>query len=597
MASSPQTLPKSDILRQLEEFDTLFKLRQGYKVTDVEKETLLSLASGAEAEARSADGEIARLRAVLLELERSRDSLLKAASQARSLFAPIRKVPPEILGEIFFLTYSSIQFSDGALTAGRGMPTVLTGEVCSSWRDIAVSTRKLWACITITMEHGLQVPPWQLQRFKKVLELSGDVLLDLTVETAPWITPFQQMRSSVVFPLLYKHSQRWKHLTLDGHPGFLAEFFRPDLSPGSFNSESSSLSLRLPSLNSLKLVIAGITTHGELHIPATSAPNFRYVSIMKKWHLPSRLSIELPWEQLGMLTFGVDHLSEFFDALSKATSVTQVCLYDCLSLCEGQTQLLRSISSNTLTNLRFRLIDDITYDAMSICFDNFTLPHLRELHIYGQLLEGHDYYHVPEWPIDPFKAFVDRSAFPITVLSILNVPMRDSTLVTMLACLPRLEVLIVKEPRSDRFSEGDRLSCLTNRLLERLRVHVREPVGKIDTATTRPGAYASLSDSNHEAGDSDSGQRVDLFLPHLKEVSLKGKGSPDTFSFETFLKMVQSRRAHLEGSMSILKTIELQIWNQPVDEAVRKEIDSLRLCHDDLVLDVVSLMDSGSESE
>ena len=133
--SSPETLPKSDNLRKLEEFDTLSKLRQGYKVTDIEKETLLTLASGAEAEARSVDREISRLRALILELECSRDSLLKAASQARSLAAPIRKLPPEILAEIFFLTYSSVYFSNGGLTAG---PTVLTGNICSSWCNIAI---------------------------------------------------------------------------------------------------------------------------------------------------------------------------------------------------------------------------------------------------------------------------------------------------------------------------------------------------------------------------------------------------------------------------------------------------------------------------
>ena len=56
--------------------------------------------------------------------------------------------------------------------------------------------------------------------------------------------------------------------------------------------------------------------------------------------------------------------------------------------------------------------------------------------------------------------------------------------------------------------------------------------------------------------------------------------------------MVQSRRvlamAHPAGSVSVLKTVELRILEQPVLEAVRKEIESLRLCHDDLVLDVVS---------
>ena len=85
--SSSQTRLKSDKLRKLEEFDILSKLRRGYKVTDIEKESLLTLASGPEAKARLIDAEIVELRALILELEHSRDSLLKAPSQATSVFS------------------------------------------------------------------------------------------------------------------------------------------------------------------------------------------------------------------------------------------------------------------------------------------------------------------------------------------------------------------------------------------------------------------------------------------------------------------------------------------------------------------------------
>ena len=72
---------------------------------------------------------------------------------------------------------------------------------------------------------------------------------------------------------------------------------------------------------------------------------------------------------------------------------------------------------------------------------------------------------------------------------------------------------------------------------------------------------------------------------------------------ETFLKMVRSRCApttvHPEGSMFTLDTIELRISDQPIDEAVREEINSLKLSRDNLVLDVVSdfRMDSDSEPD
>jgi hypothetical protein len=604
--SSPRTLPKSDNLCKLEEFDTLSKLRQGYKVTDVEKETLHSLASGVEAEAKVVDTEIARLRGLIVELEHSRDSLLKAASRARSLVAPIRKLPPEILGEIFFLTdASTIYFCDDRLPPGpafgQDMWKVLTTKVCSSWRDIALSTRKIWSCISMTMQHGL--PPRALQRLEEVLELSGNVPLDLTVKTSGLFQPsdLEQLTSSAVFPVIQKHSHRWQHLTLEGPVGLIVRFFRIDLSSHSFNSESGTLSPQLPSLCSLELLIEEPQGHPAmmLHISSTSAPNLRNVSvIMNEYDEHGGLSFDLPWRQLNTLRYGVRQLSEFFRALSQSTSLAQVCLHDCLVPCETpQAHLLTPISSHTLTNLRFRVINDATYNMMSICFDKFTLPHLRELHICSEALPAYGavYDRIPEWHTYTFKAFVNRSGFPITVLTILGVPMRDSTLIDILECLPRLEALVAEEYESEHFllveQEQCMLSCLTNDLMERLQVRGQElPGPRIIGNGPVASADAGRCDPSCEPGDSDSIQGTDIFLPYLREIKLKGKGSAGTFSFETFLEMVRTRRAaamaHPEGGICILKIVELRIRDQPIEQAVQKTVDDLRLCHGDLVLNV-----------
>jgi hypothetical protein len=439
------------------------------------------------------------------------------------------------------------------------------------------------------MQRGL--PPRALQRLEEILELSGNVLLDLTVVTCdewPASSP-KKMPSSAVFPVIHKHSQRCKHLTLDGHLHFVLQFFKVGPIPHSFNSESGTLSPQFPSLRSLELdIFADKDTEPALmvlHIPSASAPNLRNLCIMNAYYYDGDLAFDLPWRQLDTLMFGVRHLSEFFDALSDATSLTQACLHDCIFVREIQPS--RPISSDTLTSLRFILFDDITYNAMSTCFEEFTLPHLRELHICGEAVDGESYVHTPNWPTDPFKAFVIRSGFPITKLTILGVPMRDTTLIDILECLPRLEALVAAEPGSDDFSEGVeaeeyKLSCLTNHLMERLQVRVQE------LSPITP-ANASVSDPNCEAEDLE---KAESFLPSLREINLQGKGSADTFSLETFLEMVRTRRAaamaHPEGGICILKTVVLRIRDQPIEQAVQKTIDNLRLCHEDLVLDVVS---------
>jgi hypothetical protein len=127
--SSPEIPNESKSLRRIEDLDLLSKLRQGYMVTDNEKETLLSLAACLEDEAEAVDPGI-------LGFIDSRDKLCKAAEQARSLVAPIRRLPPEILVEIFLLTYSTIHFRHNRRLKQQvgdcGVPMILAGKICSS---------------------------------------------------------------------------------------------------------------------------------------------------------------------------------------------------------------------------------------------------------------------------------------------------------------------------------------------------------------------------------------------------------------------------------------------------------------------------------
>jgi hypothetical protein len=310
----------SENFRKLEEFYTLSKLRQGYKVMDVEKQTLLTLASGAEAEARLVDTVIAGPRTSLLELYHSRELLLGAASQARSLVAPIRKLPPEILAEIFILAHSdSIYFS----YKGWWSPSlaVITGKICALWRHVAISTPKLWTCITYALLHK-DFPRQVVQRLGEVLELSGNVLLDITVKC-----PYS--RRCPAGHLILQHSQRWKSLVLEGHSSFFARCFRGGLDSATSSRSGPATvlsSLQVPSLSILKLLPSMASNnrqavrHSPVHIPSASAPNLREVTIGGVNY--EGISYDLPWGQLDTLQFGVSrHLAEFFDMMSKSTSV------------------------------------------------------------------------------------------------------------------------------------------------------------------------------------------------------------------------------------------------------------------------------------
>ncbi|KDQ27363.1 hypothetical protein PLEOSDRAFT_1026266, partial [Pleurotus ostreatus PC15] len=65
-----------------------------------------------------------------------------------TILAPIRRIPPEILAEIFVATIDDTTLCD-PLDYDE-MPWLL-GRVCHSWRMVTESTPKLWSRIRVEL--------------------------------------------------------------------------------------------------------------------------------------------------------------------------------------------------------------------------------------------------------------------------------------------------------------------------------------------------------------------------------------------------------------------------------------------------------------
>ncbi|TFK38340.1 hypothetical protein BDQ12DRAFT_630766, partial [Crucibulum laeve] len=63
----------------------------------------------------------------------------------QALLSPIRRVPEEILAQIFIFCLPT----DRCAVMNVREPPLLLGRVCSQWRDIAVRTPRLWSSIHI----------------------------------------------------------------------------------------------------------------------------------------------------------------------------------------------------------------------------------------------------------------------------------------------------------------------------------------------------------------------------------------------------------------------------------------------------------------
>ncbi|KAE9387109.1 hypothetical protein BT96DRAFT_756711, partial [Gymnopus androsaceus JB14] len=77
------------------------------------------------------------------ELTRRKDALLIDIASVRNLLSPIRRVPVEILSEIFEL---SCLPDNGIVTASHDIVrrTTTLSKVCVAWRNASISTPRLW---------------------------------------------------------------------------------------------------------------------------------------------------------------------------------------------------------------------------------------------------------------------------------------------------------------------------------------------------------------------------------------------------------------------------------------------------------------------
>ncbi|KAJ7654666.1 hypothetical protein DFH06DRAFT_1092923, partial [Mycena polygramma] len=119
---------------------------------DSDVPTVQSVLFETDANIASLDDEIARVSEKLERLKQKRSSLATYRAQNGAIVSLLRKIPLEILGEIFICTLPSP--NRFRVTGGKGIkvtdsPWVLT-HVCRDWKKIALSVHSLWSLVVIS---------------------------------------------------------------------------------------------------------------------------------------------------------------------------------------------------------------------------------------------------------------------------------------------------------------------------------------------------------------------------------------------------------------------------------------------------------------
>ncbi|KIK66072.1 hypothetical protein GYMLUDRAFT_957049 [Collybiopsis luxurians FD-317 M1] len=167
--------------------------------------------------------QISSLESQLAFLRSQQKRLQSCKTTLSSLLSPIHYLPNEILLQIFLLhTRRDILYAV--------LPSALSiASVCSRWRKLAISCADIWSSFDVGFFALEETDPQLEARLDMFLERSRDRPLDLHI--------MYPKPEHILFPKLVKHSNRWRHLTLEGEIDLDLQISLPSLETLTFDSD------------------------------------------------------------------------------------------------------------------------------------------------------------------------------------------------------------------------------------------------------------------------------------------------------------------------------------------------------------------------
>ncbi|KAJ7572672.1 hypothetical protein C8J56DRAFT_988045 [Mycena floridula] len=369
---------------------------------------------------------ISKLKRLSGKLERQLDKTKQSIALRKYMVSPLRKLPTEIL-EIIFVGAHCSSGSSWSPFNMRRIPWAV-GRVCSRWRQVALSSPKLWSSFSISIQlsasiyrkemsgretgtMGCQLRHGGQKIVEECLARSGQWPLTFHIKTEGSIRHTNVQAAQPLIQLISAiavHRERWKDAT------FEFDSLDADVRSSVTKSLLSGIREGLPQLERLawtsvveSLGKAFVETPRleELEIPFPAGPN----------------PISLPWSQLRKLTMLAEQ-----DEVIKDIGVLKYCnqLVECDIACPIMD--LPSYPRFSLQQLQILHCHPVVLDVFS------SLPALQEL----SLCSIED--------ISSLSALIQRSDLQISTLVLEEAPTRTAehpALVDVFGRLPRLDTL------------------------------------------------------------------------------------------------------------------------------------------------------------
>ena len=273
----------------------------------------------------------------------------------KSLIAPIRRIPPEVLSTIFVACVAGPdpeQPSDAS-----ELPWVL-GKICHLWRRIVLSSPHLWNCISVlTDDSGYGTDPSLVRTsFKLARELP--LSIDLNIEYCPG--------NRALMNTLVDYSHR------------IGELEVTCSCPLSFLSGMSS---RLINLHSLKLTHTSYRDSAILTF--SNSPQLRDVCFLPSYRLHHSLFplLNVPWSQLTTVTIKEADLGYVWKVFSHALRMEKCTFIQTLKSISCDSVHWQIIQHTGLKELSFTDIAFIDTNFPASFFNTLVLPNLISLSI------------------------------------------------------------------------------------------------------------------------------------------------------------------------------------------------------------------------
>ncbi|KAJ7719186.1 hypothetical protein DFH07DRAFT_859518, partial [Mycena maculata] len=305
--------------------------------------------------------EIAQLTDMIDELTKKRAALAEFITAHLALVSPVRRLPADIMQEIFVACLPSGQNS---VIAEHDAPLLLC-HVCQAWRNLALSTPRLWASLHIS------VPP--MERMPSMNDtVKGWFSLSISV-AASYVYDESELGTRMLLDILVCFSRRWEHIRFKV-PSY------PTLDP------MASLSpLDVPILRTVAIEGFDRRTDDNPWDDGTSWNNLNFLgsTSLHSACIPSAgttlSSIPLRWEALRRLS-----LRRHFVAADVALTILKQCsLLETCSLMLTERDAL-SVAECRMDHLQqMYLVDDCGISTASQFFQILITPNLASLEYAG----------------------------------------------------------------------------------------------------------------------------------------------------------------------------------------------------------------------